>query len=163
MRRLSIPLFVLVLAAVVAAPAGAKAQKCPSSKPYKVGRFCVKQSTFDGTGNVALILPTRNSKTGRITGQGVRIGLRATTTETCTDGTSQQLGGVGSLVSPVVPLKGAAFSGSAPVVSGGTTREVRGHFTAANKVLVELYRQSYTSVSGATCTAEWRNVTIKGK
>jgi len=162
MRRLAIPLFVLA-AAVVAAPAGAKAKKCPSSKPYKVGRFCVKVSTFDGTGNVALIVPTRNAKTGRISGQGVRIGLHATTTETCTDGTSRQLGGVGSLASPIVPLKGAAFGGSTPAVAGGTTREVRGHFTAANKVLVELYRQSYTSVSGATCTAEWRNVTIKGK
>jgi hypothetical protein len=162
MRRLSIPLLMLAVAAVVAAPAGAKAKKCPSSKPYKVGKLCVKVSTFDGKGNVALIVPIRG-RTGRITGQGVRIGLRATTTETCTDGTSRQLGGVGSLASPIVPLKGTAFRGSTPAVAGGTTREVRGHFTASNKVLVELYHQSYTSMTGATCTAEWRNVTITGK
>ena len=162
MHRLLIPLLLIAVAAVVAAPAGAKAKKCPSAKPFKVGKFCVKQSTFDGKGNVALILPVRDARTRRITGQGVRIGLRAKTMETCTDGTSRELPGVSSLASPVALLKGAAFSVSA-AVAGSTTREVRGHFTASNKALVELYRQSYTSASGATCTAEWRKVTITGK
>ena len=161
MLRLSLPLLILAATALVAAPAGAKAKKCPSSKPYKVGKFCVKQSTFDGTGNVALILPVRGA-TGRITGQGVRIGLHAKATETCSDGTSRELAGVNSLVSPIAALKGTAFKASS-ALPGGTTREVRGHFTAANKVLVELYHQSYTSATGATCTAEWRNVTITGR
>ena len=161
MLRLSLPLLILAATALVAAPAGAKAKKCPSSKPYKVGRYCVKMSTFDGKGNVALIVPVRNAA-GRISGQGVRIGLRAPTTATCTDGTSQEYGGVSSLASPILPLKGTAFSGSS-TVAGAAAREVRGHFTASNKVLVELYRQVNTSTTGATCTAEWRNVTITGK
>ena len=148
------------LVAALPAGAGAKAKKCKGATPYKVGKFCVKQSTYDGTGNVALLVPVRNSR-GKITGPGVRIGLHTPIKQTCTDGTSTTLQGINALVSPIAPLKGASFSVTA--TAGGTKREIRGHYTAKNKVLVELYRQTFPNAAGGACTTEATTVSFTGK
>lgn len=148
------------LVAALPASAGAKAKKCKGATPYKVGKFCVKVSTFDGTGNLALIVPTRNAR-GKITGQGVRVGLKGPFTQTCSDGSPSTQVAFNSLGSPIAALTGAKFAGK--VTSGGATTELRGRFTAANKVLVELYRRTFPNPAGATCTAEARNVSFTGK
>ena len=140
--------------------AGAKAKKCKGAAPYKVGRFCVKVSTFDGTGNLALIVPTRSS-TGKITGRGVRVGLRGPFTQTCSDGSPGTPAAFNSFGSPIAKLAGATFAGK--LTNNGATTELRGRYTAANKVLVELYRRTFPSATGATCTVEARNVTFTGK
>lgn len=158
--KLTVALLTAGLLVALPAGAGAKAKTCKGATPFKVGKFCAKQSTYDGTGNVALILPIRNSR-GKITGRGVRIGLKTPIKQTCTDGSSTTLPGVNGLVSPIAPLSGAKFSVTA--TAGQTKREIRGRYIAFNKVLVELYRQTFPNVTGATCTAEAKNVSFTGK
>ena len=158
MHRIAILAALGSTAALSITPSASAGASCKTPR-IKAGAFCVKQSTYDGTGNAAVIVPIRTP--GKPIVKGVRIGLREQVQETCTDGTSTMLSGYYGLASPLAPLKGAKFSIKA--VSGGTTREIRGRYTASNKVLIELYRQSYTSASGATCTSEAKNVSFKGK
>lgn len=159
MRRLMPLVLLAALVAVAAVPAAAGAKKtCKNPTPVKVGNLCVKQSTFDGKGNYALLVPVRER--GKPPKPGVRVQLRGSFERTCSDGTKEPSGFPG-LASPIAALSGKRFS--AKITDGPTSRELRGRFTASNKVLIELYRKVEQNAAGALCTTEVRNVTITGK
>jgi hypothetical protein len=150
MRRIARPAgLVLALGLVAALPSATATAKKPPCKNIKVGKYCVQLSTHNNKGSVVVTLtpfPPRK--------RAVNVTLKGPFSTTCSDGSSLTQP---SLDGRFIVLHGSKFSLDA--TSGGTRRQVSGHWTSNTKAVVT-FTETLTFSTGKVCTFTASKVTV---